>query len=66
MKLVTDRFGHVDVLCNNAAYLSEWHDILESTDEEWEGCLKTTLLGTQNFTRAVLPWMIGNGAGPSS
>jgi NAD(P)-dependent dehydrogenase (short-subunit alcohol dehydrogenase family) len=58
VKLATDRFGRVDVLCNNAAYIGCWHDVLESTEEEWRGCLETTLLGTQNFTRAVLPWMI--------
>jgi NAD(P)-dependent dehydrogenase (short-subunit alcohol dehydrogenase family) len=58
MKTVADRFGRVDVLVNNAAYISQWHDVLHSTDEEWEGCLRTTLLGTQHFTRAALPWMI--------
>lgn len=58
VKAVTDRFGRVDVLCNNAAYLGEWHDVLNATADEWAGCLQTTLLGTQHFTRAVLPWMI--------
>ena len=57
-KLVTDRFGRVDVLVNNAAYIGQWHDSLQATEEEWQGCLFTTLLGTQNFTRAVLPWMV--------
>lgn len=52
------RFGRIDVLCNNAAYIGKWHDVLDATEEEWEGCLHTTLLGTQRFTRAVLPWMI--------
>ncbi len=58
VKYVSDRFGRVDVLCNNAAYIGTWHNILESTEEEWIGCLQTTLMGTQNFTKAVLPWMI--------
>jgi NAD(P)-dependent dehydrogenase (short-subunit alcohol dehydrogenase family) len=58
VKLATDRFGRVDVLCNNAAYLGRWHDVLQATEEEWRGCLETTLLGTQYLTRAVLPWMI--------
>ncbi|HZZ42505.1 MAG TPA: SDR family oxidoreductase [Tepidisphaeraceae bacterium] len=58
VKLVTDKFGRVDVLCNNAAYIGKWHDVLHGTDEEWEGCLNKTLLGTQRFTRAALPWMI--------
>lgn len=58
VKTVADRFGRIDVLCNNAAYMGEWHDVLNATDEEWAGCLQTTLLGTHHFTRAVLPWMI--------
>jgi 3-oxoacyl-[acyl-carrier protein] reductase len=58
VKLATDKFGRVDVLCNNAAYIGQWHDVLNATEEEWQGCLQTTLMGTQNFTRAVLPSMI--------
>lgn len=58
VKMVSDQFGRIDVLCNNAAYIGQWHDVLNATDEEWIGCLQTTLLGTQNFTRAALPWMI--------
>jgi len=62
-KLATDKFGHVDILCNNAAYIGQWHDVLNATEEEWQGCLQTTLLGTQNFTRAVLPWMVRQNSG---
>src|SRR4030081_3418776 len=57
-KLVANRFGRIDILCNNAAYIGQWHDVLNTTEEEWRGCLQGTILGTQNFTRAVLPWMI--------
>ena len=55
---VAERFGRVDVLCNNAAYIGTWHDVVDATEEEWAGCLNTTLLGTQRFTKAVLPLMI--------
>jgi len=55
---VAAQFGRIDVLVNNAAFIGTWHDVLEATDEEWEGCLRSTLLGTQRFTRAALPWMI--------
>jgi len=58
VRLASDKFGRIDVLCNNAAYLGQWHDVVNATDEEWQGCLQSTLMGTQNFTRAVLPWMI--------
>lgn len=58
IKKVTDKFCRVDVLVNNAAYIGKWHDVVNATDEEWAGCLQGTILGTQNFTRGVLPWMI--------
>ena len=63
VKIASDKFGRVDVLCNNAAYIGKWHDVLNATDEEWNGCLNSTLLGTQRFTRAVLPWMIPQKSG---
>jgi NAD(P)-dependent dehydrogenase (short-subunit alcohol dehydrogenase family) len=55
---VARRFGRLDVLCNNAAYIGKWHSVLNATDEEWEGCLNSTLLGTQRFTKAALPLLI--------
>jgi len=61
--LVVNKFGRIDVLCNNASYIGQWHDVLNATEEEWQGCLQTTLMGTQNFTRAVLPSMIAQKSG---
>jgi NAD(P)-dependent dehydrogenase (short-subunit alcohol dehydrogenase family) len=58
VKIASQKFGRIDVLCNNAAYIGQWHDVQNATDEEWQGCLQTTLLGTQNFTRAALAWMV--------
>jgi NAD(P)-dependent dehydrogenase (short-subunit alcohol dehydrogenase family) len=55
--------GQIDVLCNNAAYLGEFHGVLEASDEEWDKCLKVQLLGTNNCTRAVLPFMIAQRTG---
>jgi len=53
------RYGHIDILCNNAAYLGvEFHDVLGSTDEEWSRCIDIALLGTHYFTKATLPHMI--------
>lgn len=57
------REGRIDVLCNNAAYLGEFHDALESTAEEWERSISITLMGTHYFTRAVLPSMVERRAG---
>ena len=63
VKKVSDQFGRIDILCNNAAYIGQWHDVLNATDTEWDGCLNATILGTQRFTRAVLPWMIPQKSG---
>ncbi len=55
--------GHIDVLCNNAAYLGASHPSLEATLEEWERCFRVSLLGAQLFTAAVLPYMLRQNAG---
>src|SRR6185437_14493086 len=33
-----DRFGRVDILCNNAAFIGTWHDAVDATEEEWLNC----------------------------
>lgn len=51
--------GSIDVLCNNAAYISNrWHGAADAPDEEWEKCFRISLMGTQHFTQAVLPFMV--------
>lgn len=55
--------GRTDILCNNAARLGEFHDVLASTDEEWDGCIQVALLGTHHCTRAVLPHMLASNGG---
>jgi NAD(P)-dependent dehydrogenase (short-subunit alcohol dehydrogenase family) len=58
------RVGRIDVLCNNAAYLSpNWHNAGESPDEEWEKSFRVSLMGTQWFTKAVLPYMLPHKSG---
>ena len=55
--------GRIDVLVNNAAWLGAAHASLDATNEEWERCFAVSLLGAQNFTRAVLPYMIAQRSG---
>ena len=55
--------GRIDVLCNNAAYLGASHASGDADDAEFERCFSVALLGTQHFTRAVLPHMVGQKAG---
>jgi len=51
--------GRVDILCNNAAYLTpDFHDVLGSTADEWTKCINIALMGTHYFTKATLPYMI--------
>jgi NAD(P)-dependent dehydrogenase (short-subunit alcohol dehydrogenase family) len=51
--------ARIDILCNNAAYLShDFHAALESTEEEWRKCIDVALMGTHYFTKAVLPFML--------
>jgi NAD(P)-dependent dehydrogenase (short-subunit alcohol dehydrogenase family) len=51
-------FGRIDILVNNAAYtelaLKPFH---ETNPQDWDGEINTTLRGTLNCCRAVLPQM---------
>ena len=55
--------GRLDVLCNNAAYLGEFHAVLESTTDEWDKCIQVAMLGTHHCSREVLPHMLAAGGG---
>jgi NAD(P)-dependent dehydrogenase (short-subunit alcohol dehydrogenase family) len=56
--------GRIDVLCNNAAYLAnQWHNAGDAPDDEWEKCFRVSLMGTQWFTKAVLPFMLRQKSG---
>jgi NAD(P)-dependent dehydrogenase (short-subunit alcohol dehydrogenase family) len=61
--LAAKQTGRIDVLCNNAAYIAPWHDLVTAEDDEWRKCLDITLMGTVNLTRLVLPLMIQQRAG---
>jgi NAD(P)-dependent dehydrogenase (short-subunit alcohol dehydrogenase family) len=50
--------GHIDILCNNAAYIGQFHGVLDATDEEWTRSIQVALLGTHYVTKAVLPYML--------
>jgi len=57
-QLAAQKTGRIDVLCNNAAYLGAFRDVLGATTEEWMRCFHVTVLGTHYFTRAALPFMM--------
>jgi NAD(P)-dependent dehydrogenase (short-subunit alcohol dehydrogenase family) len=56
VKAAVDRFGHIDVLVNNAAntYLGYFEEL---SPKQIERQLATNLIGPMNVTRAVLPVM---------
>lgn len=58
VKVAAGKNGRIDVLCNNAAFLAGGNNAAEAGDEEWEQSFKVSLMGTQHFTREVLPYMV--------
>jgi len=56
--------GRIDILCNNAAYISaQWHNAADAPDEEWERSFRVSLMGTEYFTRETLPFMVQQKSG---
>jgi len=56
VRAAVERFGHIDVLVNNAARFHAGY-FEELTPDQFERQLATSLLGPMNVTRAVLPVM---------
>jgi len=59
---VLGHFGHVDILVNNAAVLSETH-LLELTETEWNEVLDTNLKAVFLLSQAIARAMAGRGTG---
>jgi NADP-dependent 3-hydroxy acid dehydrogenase YdfG len=55
VKQVTKRFGHIDVLVNNAGGALGLNPVAEARDDEWIGMWQTNVLGLMWVTRACLP-----------
>jgi NAD(P)-dependent dehydrogenase (short-subunit alcohol dehydrogenase family) len=64
VKIAAAGTDKVDVLCNNAAFLSrEWHGAHNATDTEWKKSLEVSLFGAQHCSREVLPFMMRQKSG---
>lgn len=58
-----DRYGRVDILHNNAAYLFASYPVTETSDEEWDKTLNVNLRAIYVASKAVLPQMVRQGGG---
>ncbi|MGI8785318.1 MAG: SDR family NAD(P)-dependent oxidoreductase [Acidobacteriota bacterium] len=58
VKRASQQWDRIDILCNSAAYLGPFHDVLGATEDEWQRSIEVTLLGTYFFIREALPWMV--------
>jgi 3-oxoacyl-[acyl-carrier protein] reductase len=58
-----ERFGRVDILCNNAGVLDDYAPAHETSDELWNRVLGVNLTGPFLFSRAVLTPMLAQKKG---
>lgn len=58
-----ERFGRIDVLCNNAGILDGYTPAHETTTELWNRVIGVNLTGAFLLCRAVVPSMITQGQG---
>ncbi|MDN2713384.1 SDR family oxidoreductase [Janthinobacterium sp. SUN120] len=52
---VLDKFSHIDVLVNNAAFQEHAESLLELSEERFDLTMKTNVYGYFHMTKAVLP-----------
>ena len=59
---VLERFGRVDILVNNAG-VSQSQRLLDSTQQDYDLVMDSSVRGSFNMSRAVVPFMLGQGRG---
>lgn len=60
---VYDRFGGVDILCNNAGIFTAFRQFWEYSHDEWQRVLAVNLWGVINGLRLFVPRMMAAGKG---
>ena len=62
VKTVTDAWGRIDILVNNAAFQVHTQDFLDLTEEHFDRTLKTNLYGYFHMAQACVPHMANGSA----
>jgi NAD(P)-dependent dehydrogenase (short-subunit alcohol dehydrogenase family) len=57
------KFGHIDILFNNAGGWFDQHSLVETSEENWDKVMNVNLKGTFLCSRYVLPKMIQQNKG---
>lgn len=55
VKQVVDRFGHLDILVNNAAYQQSKKRVEDVSLDDWETTFRTNIFGYFHMVKAALP-----------
>ncbi len=63
VKKSLEKFGHIDILINNAGVSSVWKPFINMTRKDWDYDIQVNLYGQMNVAQAVLPHMIERKAG---
>jgi NAD(P)-dependent dehydrogenase (short-subunit alcohol dehydrogenase family) len=58
-----ERFGHVDVICNNAGVVSRPTPMWEVQENDWEWVLAVNLKGVINGIQAFVPHLVAQNSG---
>lgn len=58
MKTVSEEFGYLDVLINNASRLETWHPMAQTDVEDWWKTWEVNVKGTYLATRSALPLLL--------
>ena len=62
-KHVYEKFGHVDILINNAATKSKLLPLWEVAEDDFNKTINTNIIGVVNMIRAFIPKMVTNQKG---
>lgn len=63
VRAIMERWGHIDLLCNNAGILDGHAPAHEVSIEEWNRVIAVNLTGPFLMSRAVIPEMLKRGRG---